>query len=551
MEGPWSANTNTRGAMALRVPKPTRIEISYGPIDAVANQPLRLLQKLEGLDTQWKEAGGQMQRAEMQLMVMIHDESYQMLTYRRFTMKGESAGWNGSLEASQFTRRSEFFVLPPGAQHLQVLFTAENWTVLGSAAITGFNVLHQGRDGWEQNIWPDPDLMEGENLNQPQGRPRHWQRGRVGARMAQVLPLPQPAGGHALAIQDDDVHMSATWQAELPLRERAHPGDTLRLEWQEAFSVGIGERSRSTYEPLPPGKYVFRVRTVTPFGEPLGSELSLDILVLQPPWKRPALIFPVGVVSAAAMVGLVWFVVRRRMEAQLRESEHHRWLERERVRIAQDIHDDLGASLTHMNLLSQTLMGKLAADHPAWTDAGHIRGIALSLTEKLDEIVWAVNPRHDTVESLINYLTAFAEEFLGAAGVRTRIHAPMQLPAWSLASGLRHNVFLAAKEVLHNVIKHAQATEVHLRLEPRADGFDLTIQDNGCGFSPSGIPAPALAPRRRHRQGLAGVRARIESLGGRVLIESTPGGGTRVVLSVPLTTIERPFAGGPQNSFVI
>ena len=110
--GPWS--TNTSGVMSLRLPKPTRLEISYEPIDSASNQPIRLLRKMEGLDSEWQEAGGQMQRAEMQLLVLIHGASNQILSHRTFTMSGESEGWRGEPAKSEFRRRRESIVLPAG-----------------------------------------------------------------------------------------------------------------------------------------------------------------------------------------------------------------------------------------------------------------------------------------------------------------------------------------------------------------------------------------------------------------------------------------------------
>jgi signal transduction histidine kinase len=528
--GPWT--TNNSRAMSLHLSKPNRLEISFGPVDAAAHQPLRLLRKLEGLDDDWQEAGGQMQRAEMQLMVMIHDAANHLLSYRRFTMRGESAGWRGEPGKSGFSPRHESIVLPTGAERLQVLFTAENWTVLGSAAITDFRVLRLNDEGQEENLWPDPHLSEGENLEHPQGRPRYWQRGIIGARMAQVLPLPAPATGRALAIQDDDVHISATWQADLLLRNRAQAGDELSLKWREAFSVGIGERSRATFDPLPPGRYVFRVKTVTPFGTPIGNELTLAISVAQLFWKRPAVLAVVFVLFAAGLAAVVRSIIHRRWRARLERVERQRVLERERARIAQDIHDDLGASLTRINLLSQSALGKMETEHTARHETEHIRTVAVELTQALDEVVWAVSPRHDSLESLLSYLTNFAEELLGPAGLRARIHVPQQLPASSLPSDVRHNVFLAVKEILNNVIKHACASEVHVRLELQTGAFRLTIEDNGCGFDP-GTSDP-LNRERTTRHGLVGIQERIRSIHGQLAIESAPGRGTRLIITVPL-----------------
>ena len=528
--GPWS--TNTSGVMSLRLPKPSRIEISYEPIDSVSNQPIRLQRKMEGLDGKWEEAGGQMQRAEMQLLVVIHGAANQILSHRTFTISGESEGWRGDVAQSEFRPRREAFVLPAGAEGLQVLFTAENWSVLGVAAITDLRVFYPDATGRGENLWPDPNFEEGEDLDRPEGTPRYWQRSGVGKPMAQVMKLPPPAKGHALVIKDDDVRLSATWQGDLPLGPQPRAGDKLILEWREAFSVGNGGRSRATFEPMLPGEYVFRVKTVTPFGKPIGSELALTILIPQPLWKRSSTL-ALGAAAVAAVVALVVrTVVRRRLQAQVDQAERRRRLEQERLRIAQDIHDDLGASLTHLNLLSQTALDKMDSNQAARKDTERLRGLTVNLTQKLDEIVWAVSPRHDTFESLLSYLTDLAEQFLGSAGIRVRIHVPIQLPGWTLESGLRHNVFLTTKEVLNNIVKHAKATEAHLRLALTGTGFELTIEDNGCGFSPRPLPAPDRERAARH--GLESVQRRIESLGGTLSIDSTPGQGTRVVFLVPV-----------------
>src|SRR4051794_10257220 len=100
----------------------------------------------------------------------------------------------------------------------------------------------------------------------------------------------------------------------------------------------------------------------------------------------------------------------------------------------------------------------------------------------MDEIVWAVSPQHDTLDSLVTYLGKFAQDFLSVAGIRCRLNVPMQLPAWPLTAEVRHNLFLALKEALHNVVKHAAATEVRVSLIPAAAGFSLVVEDNGKGF---------------------------------------------------------------------
>ncbi len=97
----------------------------------------------------------------------------------------------------------------------------------------------------------------------------------------------------------------------------------------------------------------------------------------------------------------------------------------------------------------------------------------------MDEIVWAVNPQHDTLDSLVTYLGKFAQEFIQAAGIRCRLDLPFQLPAWPLTAEVRHNLFLSFKEALNNAVGHAVATQVDVSIVIRLDGFTLSVKDNG------------------------------------------------------------------------
>jgi signal transduction histidine kinase len=471
----------------------------------------------------------------MQVLVVTHGEAGQVLSCTSFKMVGESSGWRGAVEKSAFHQRRESLTLPPGTERLEVWLIVQDWEVLGIAAITDFRVLRQVGSGEKENIWPDSRIEEGSNLDSPAGRPRYWRRGRFGASMAYVLKLPPPAQGHALVLADDDLHIAPSWQADLPLVDKVRGGETLTLEWREVFSVGVGGRNRALYDPLPPGDYVFRVKTVTPSGKPIGAEAALAFSIPQVFWKRPS-VMAVGLAAfALAVTVMVRTFTRRRLQARLDQVERRRRLDQERLRIAQDIHDDLGATLTHISLLSQTAHEKMESPHPAWQDTERLRTLTTNLTQKLDEIVWAVSPRHDTMESLVGYLTDLAEDFLGAAGIGVRIHFPMQVPNWTLPPGLRHNVFLATKESLNNIVKHAQATEVHLRLTLLPGAFQLALEDNGCGFSLPAQPTPTAKPSVHH--GLEDVRERIHSLGGSFSADSAPGRGTRIVLTVPVDSV--------------
>jgi signal transduction histidine kinase/streptogramin lyase len=305
----------------------------------------------------------------------------------------------------------------------------------------------------------------------------------------------------------------------------------LESEWEDA-----GTRRIAPYSYLPPGIYNFHVTACNndDVWNDEGASMSFRVLphVWQVWWFRVAL----AVAAAGAVAALAVSVTRLRVRRKLEVLESQRALERERARIARDIHDDLGASLTRITLLSQSVRSELEGDHRAGADVDQIYSTARELTRSMDEIVWAVNPRHDTLDSLATYLGRFAQHYLNAAGIRCRLDLPLDLPARALTAEIRHNVFLAFKEVLHNVVKHAKATEVHLSLELRPEGFMLAIADNGRGFTWHPGQDPAAEPADGHRlesgNGLANMQKRLEEIGGCCGWDTAPGEGTSAKLVV-------------------
>ena len=154
----------------------------------------------------------------------------------------------------------------------------------------------------------------------------------------------------------------------------------------------------------------------------------------------------------------------------------------------------------------------------------------------MDEIVWAVSPRHDTLESLATYLERFAQDWLATAGFRCRLDLPVQFPAWRLTSEVRHNVFLAFKEALHNVVKHSGASEVTIRLAVMESSFELAVADNGRGFAvgEKAKHSAVVQGRAASGNGLENMKRRLAVMGGSCEIQSVPGAGTRVMFFVRL-----------------
>lgn len=248
---------------------------------------------------------------------------------------------------------------------------------------------------------------------------------------------------------------------------------------------------------------------------------------LIPWWRRPWLLaVGVVVVLAAAGAGGVRAVELRAIRRRLRALEHEQALARERTRIAQDMHDHLGASLTRLTWLSELTKTQLAGTEPARARVEELASGARELARTVDEIVWALNPQKDKLENLASYLAAYAEEFLRPTGLRCRLHFPETLPPLRLSSEARHSLFLAVKEALNNAVKHARATEIRLHVKVENGALCCLVEDDGCGFCVEGV--------KPERNGLTNLRQRLEALGGRLAVTSQPGAGTRVRMEVPL-----------------
>lgn len=314
--------------------------------------------------------------------------------------------------------------------------------------------------------------------------------------------------------------------------------DGLDTDWADG-----GARRRVTYPFLPPGAYTFRVNACNSDGIWNESEDAVNIIVLPYAWQTwwfKTLLVAAGI----AAVGCGFYLEsRRRLRRKLDRIARERALERERSRIAQDIHDDLGASLTRIGMLSESATEDLMDPPRAAASLNQIYSTARDLTRAMDEIVWAVNPRHDTLDSLTNYIARFAHDFLSTAHIRCRLDAPMYVPDLTVRSEIRHNLFLAFKETLNNVVKHSGASETRVTLELLPGGFNLVVADNGGGFEPGKSSTVPANGRVVTGYGIPGIRTRLAQIGGKISIDTQLDQGTRVQLFVPLPEIKMESPG--------
>jgi len=254
---------------------------------------------------------------------------------------------------------------------------------------------------------------------------------------------------------------------------------------------------------------------------------SFDDFVVERYWQTWWFSTMVAAGLLVWVVGTVRIVDKRKYQRQLQRAEQERMLERERARIAQDLHDDLGSSLTRLTLLSGLV--KADKDNPEQVEAhaSKLSQAADQTVRALEEIVWAVRPGSDTLQSLMDYIAHFANELFDGSSARCRLDLPNDLPGWPLPPDMRHNIFLIVKEALTNAFKHSGAREVQVRAKILARTLEISVVDDGKGFNPASLAED-------WRNGMGNMRRRAAAMNAKLDIQSTPGKGTTVLFSVIL-----------------
>jgi signal transduction histidine kinase/ligand-binding sensor domain-containing protein len=364
----------------------------------------------------------------------------------------------------------------------------------------------------QPNTNPPPVVIESVYIDQ---QPQNTN----GLRAPSLKSVTVPAGRENLEIHFTSLDLAAADRAIFQYR----------LEGYQTTNWTLAGKDRLVrYLNLPHGHYQFQVRARNEDGFWNTEGASLNVIVLPPFWETWWFRAGVGAALLGIIIGAVHFISTQKLQQQLADMRQQQALEKERARIARDIHDQVGASLTQLSLLGE--MVQADKDHPneAEDHARQISQTARETARELDEIVWTVNPSNDTLDGLVNYICKNAQEYLAVAGLRYRVDMPADLPPAAISPEARHNVFLAAKEAVTNVVRHARASEAWLRLRLESQRFTLEIEDNGRG--PGGKDEKAAASRN----GLRNMRRRMEDVGGEFFIGQGSRGGTLVRLTVPL-----------------
>jgi ligand-binding sensor domain-containing protein/two-component sensor histidine kinase len=273
----------------------------------------------------------------------------------------------------------------------------------------------------------------------------------------------------------------------------------------------VTRRRIARYTTLPAGEYTLHVRGRNHNGS-WSSPVTYSFEVLPPLWETLWFRVSVGLLLSALLFALYRYRISRLLE-----------MERLRLRIAGDLHDEIGSSLGGIALESELIQRKLPVSDEVRFRLRKIAAESRQTAEAMRDIVWMINPEHDSMDVLVKKMQEVAVRMFG--------HLPhtMTVPSTEIRETLdlelKRNLFLIYKETLHNIVKHARATHVDISIEYREEHLKLRVRDDGAGFDEHLV---------RHGNGLRSIRDRAARMGAHLLLQSAPGTGTLVELTVRL-----------------
>lgn len=297
-----------------------------------------------------------------------------------------------------------------------------------------------------------------------------------------------------------------------------------RLEGVDRDWSASTEQHSVVFARLASGRYRFQVRGVARDGSVGPNPAEVRFTILPPFWRRPEF----TVLVAALFVGIAYALHRSRLKRALA-------VERVRMRVATDLHDDIGAGLSEIAILSEVARRQQGeGSQPAVLQ--EIGSGARRLVDSMSDIVWSTDPRRDDVSSLVQRIRHFAANVLESQGIRWSAEVTPALENRPLDPESRRQILLIVKEAVTNIARHAGCTRASLRMTEGPLGIVIEIDDDGEGMRAPGDDLPG-------GHGLTNMRMRAESLGGEFVVDSSPGSGTRILVRVPLR--RRPGARSP------
>ena len=498
----------------------------FGPATNSPKQPVRIRWKLEGVDGGWRDRS-----TFMTLTARFFNDAGNQVGQSIFPVAGESAGWNGSLKSSAMTHRRESVVVPQHASRMWIVISSAGPPeAAGVYVVANLVVTRRPESASPKVIMSFP--FDRQPALETNGEPKGWKADGSRPTMAKIVDIGESPSQKALAILDDDVGSHADWRTTMGATPTVSPGDQLLIEWNEMYSIGSGGIETVIYPSLKQGTYQLNVTECDILGNPTGHKHSISVVSPRPYWKTPLFLEVFFVLMLALALSVSRYLVWRRMQREVAHLKQLQALDKERWRIAQDIHDDLGARITEISLACDLSLKRSSVPATAMADFERIYKMSRELVSALYETVWAVNPENDNLDALCGYLCQVVNSLCENAQLPCRLQVSDLPGTVQVSSQTRHNMTMAVKEAVHNVIKHAKASKLHLRVVLENDLLTICIQDDGCGFQ---------YDQRRVGHGLANMKSRLTEIGGDCTIESQPNQGTTIQFTLAITTVRFSF----------
>ena len=466
-------------------------------------------------------------------MIRFEDKDLNQLVLKQCPVSGQSTNWTGRFSDSSSISRRETVTAPANATHFWVVVSSSGPpNAVGVYGVKNLRFWRAGAEDKVQRLIPDWDTESADEPDPSRYPLNGWARSGLRKEDAHVVQF-GPKHETAVVVVDNSPIAHVEWDTpprppdpETPHIFQVKPGERLTFAWDEFYSIGLAGPGSVAYKNLPAGLYRFRMEGLSAMGVHTGVEASVSVEV-------PVVFWKTGWFWTGALVGLgglgmgVWRLSEwRETKRQLADMEKNRALQQERLRIAQDIHDDLGARVTQISLLSSAAQQKPQFSAEAQAEFAKVSQMSRNLVDSLHETVWAVSPENDCLESLLSYICKVANQMCAQAALKCRLQIPDLPDDPPVTSGIRHNLVMVVKEAIHNVIKHAEAGEVRIQIGLEAGRLTIEVADNGKGIDPA---------TKMRGNGHLNMRRRMESIGGRWSQTSKPGAGTRICLESPLS----------------
>lgn len=504
---------------AWKLPAADLSTISIDVDKHATEQGVRIRYKLEGYNADFGEMGGAMRLSARLVKKNLSD----FVGIANWHASGTSPGWSSNRFDTPLQEQSQSIHVLPDVEALDISVVSGGGVDSVGALLISDICVYRVRQGIKDR---EPWLVTRFQPDSYQKPSRPWVP-YMRPDFAEVVSLPQLGNAYALHFYDKSNTSYTEYNFNKSLDDHIQPGDDLLFVWKWAYSVGSDNTAdRLVFGRLQPGQYLLRIQRVNTDATDVLEEIRLPVFLPMLYYHTTWFIVLCSLILSIFVFGAIAWLYRRRMKARLAHLEFLQKVEQERMRIARDIHDDLGSRITQIRFVAETaLMTEPLTPESRNTLREIVEG-TLDAGNHLHEIIWSVKTENDTLEALANYVLQTVDKLCSACSMPYRIDIPTVLPKLPISSQVRYNLIMAIREALTNALKHACASEIsiHLHLD-ESHLLTIRICDNGKGFD---------ASREYAGEGLRNIKWRIHDIRGQVSWERSDQGCTAVVFLLDL-----------------